>query len=97
YPGPKPINGVYEGDYDAMLAARPTYVVFNGRADLFKDSPLVARPNELIRTGIRRTCCTASRPTTSRRAARRCSSYGSPTPGCTRSSRTRSHTPALVP
>jgi len=52
YPGAKPINGMYEGDYDAMLAAKPTYVVFNGRADLFKDSPLVARPNELIRLWV---------------------------------------------
>lgn len=52
YPGPKPINGVYEGDYDSMLAAKPSYVVFNGVADQYKDAPLVARPNELIRLWV---------------------------------------------
>jgi nitrite reductase (NO-forming) len=52
YPGPKPIDGLYQGDYDAMVAAKPTYVVFNGVADQYKAAPLVARPNELIRLWV---------------------------------------------
>jgi nitrite reductase (NO-forming) len=52
YPGPKPVDGVYVGDYDRMLAVKPTYVVFNGEADRYKDSPLEARPNELIRLWV---------------------------------------------
>jgi nitrite reductase (NO-forming) len=52
YPGPKPADGVYVGDYDAMLAVKPTYVVFNGKADRYKDDPLVARPDELIRLWV---------------------------------------------
>jgi nitrite reductase (NO-forming) len=30
YPGPKPIDGLYEGDLDRMTAVDPEYVVFNG-------------------------------------------------------------------
>jgi nitrite reductase (NO-forming) len=52
YPGAKPIDGVFEGDYDAMLAAKPTYVVFNGVADQYKEAPLVARPNEKFRIWV---------------------------------------------
>lgn len=52
YPGSKPIKGVYEGDYDRMLAADPQYVVFNGVADQYKDAPLLARPDELIRLWV---------------------------------------------
>ncbi|HZD79343.1 MAG TPA: multicopper oxidase domain-containing protein [Actinomycetota bacterium] len=50
YPSKKPVNGAYVGDYDKMLEGTdPTYVVFNGMADRYKDAPLEARPNELIR------------------------------------------------
>ncbi len=52
YPGRKPVKGVYEGDYDRMLAADPAYVVFNGVADQYKTAPLVAKPNELIRLWV---------------------------------------------
>jgi nitrite reductase (NO-forming) len=52
YPGSKPVNGVYEGDYDRMLAVDPQYVVFNGVADQYKTAPLVARPNELVRLWV---------------------------------------------
>lgn len=52
YPAKHPTNGVFEGDYNKMLAADPTYVVFNGKADQYKDSPLVAKPGELIRLWV---------------------------------------------
>lgn len=52
YPGPRPVRGAYEGDYERMLAARPRYVVFNGAADQYLDAPLLARPNELIRLWV---------------------------------------------
>ena len=35
YPGNKPIDGVYEGDLDRMLAVDPEYVVFNGMANRY--------------------------------------------------------------
>jgi nitrite reductase (NO-forming) len=52
YPGAKPIDGVYEGDYKRMLAGKPTYVVFNGVADQYKTTPLLARPNERFRIWV---------------------------------------------
>jgi nitrite reductase (NO-forming) len=52
YPGAKPIHGVYEGDYDKMLSGHPTYVVWNGKADQYKDAPLEVRPNERFRLWV---------------------------------------------
>lgn len=52
YPGPKPVEGVLEGSLDAMLSAHPSYVVFNGVANLYQTQPLEARPNELIRLWV---------------------------------------------
>ncbi len=52
YPGTKPIDGVYEGDYDRMTAVDPSYVVFNGVADQYKTTPLVVRPNEPFRLWV---------------------------------------------
>src|SRR5207342_1847460 len=52
YPGTKPIEGVYEGDMDRMLAVDPAYVVFNGVADQYKTTPLVVRPNEPFRIWV---------------------------------------------
>jgi nitrite reductase (NO-forming) len=52
YPGNKPIDGVYEGDLDRMLAVDPEYVVFNGKLDLYKSEPLVVAPNEPFRVWV---------------------------------------------
>jgi nitrite reductase (NO-forming) len=52
YPGDKPVHGVYEGDYDKMLSGHPTYVVWNGKADQYKDAPLVVKPNERFRLWV---------------------------------------------
>ena len=52
YPGAKPIEGVYFGDFTAMQAATPRYVVWNGVADQYKAHPLVARPNEKFRIWV---------------------------------------------
>ena len=52
YPGAKPIDGVYYGDFAAMQAATPEYVVWNGVFDQYKASPLVARPNEKFRIWV---------------------------------------------
>lgn len=52
YPGKTPVHGVYQGDLARMQAADPQYVVFNGRADQYKDTPLLARPNELVRLWV---------------------------------------------
>ncbi len=52
YPGAKPINGLYEGDLDRMLAVDPQYVVFNGVADQYKTTPLEVRPNEPFRIWV---------------------------------------------
>ncbi len=52
YPSAQPTGGVYYGDYNAMLANQPQYIVFNGEANQFKDHPLVARPGELIRLWV---------------------------------------------
>jgi len=52
YPAAKPVNGVSVGDPDAMAAGTPTYVVWNGVADQYKATPLVARPNEPFRIWV---------------------------------------------
>ena len=52
YPGAKKVNGVYEGDMDAMAAGDPTYVEWNGGFNRYQTDPLVARPNELIRIWV---------------------------------------------
>jgi nitrite reductase (NO-forming) len=52
YPGKKPIDGVYEGDLDRMLAVDPQYVVFNGKVDQYKTAPLVVAPNEPFRIWV---------------------------------------------
>jgi nitrite reductase (NO-forming) len=52
YPSAKPIKGVYYGDFDAMQAGTPKYVVWNGVFDQYKASPLVARPNEKFRIWV---------------------------------------------
>jgi nitrite reductase (NO-forming) len=52
YPGRTPVHGVYQGDLTRMQAADPQYVVFNGKADQYKTTPLLARPNELVRLWV---------------------------------------------
>jgi len=52
YTSDKPVNGLYEGDYQKMLDAKPSYVVFNGVADLYKGNPLQVRPNEKFRVWV---------------------------------------------
>jgi hypothetical protein len=52
YPGDKPVDGVYEGDYDKMLSANPQYVVFNGVADQYKASPRQVKPDEKFRVWV---------------------------------------------
>jgi len=52
YPGDKPVNGVYQGDLDKMLAVNPQYVVFDGMAGRYQTTPLEARPNELVRMWV---------------------------------------------
>jgi nitrite reductase (NO-forming) len=52
YPGAKPVHGVYEGDLDRMAAVDPQYVVFNGIADQYKDTPLVVQPDEPFRIWV---------------------------------------------
>ncbi|HEV2236175.1 MAG TPA: multicopper oxidase domain-containing protein [Ktedonobacterales bacterium] len=42
-------DGIYALDGKAMMNATPNYVVFNGYANQYKDSPLAARPNQRIR------------------------------------------------
>lgn len=50
YPGTKAnADGVWQGDLESMLSARPKYVVFDGGFNRYLDAPLVARPDELIR------------------------------------------------
>ncbi len=39
-------------DVDAMMAGKPKFVVFNGRANRYLDEPLVAKPGELIRLHV---------------------------------------------
>ncbi|MGP8125865.1 MAG: cupredoxin domain-containing protein [Nitrososphaerales archaeon] len=45
-------DGSFSGNYTKMLAATPTYVVFNGEAFKYVSSPLVVKPNELVRLYI---------------------------------------------
>lgn len=42
-------DGSYSGNYTKMLAVTPDYVVFNGEAFRYQTSPLVVKPNELVR------------------------------------------------
>ena len=42
-------DGSYGGNYTKMLAATPDYVVFNGEAFRYQASPLVVKPNQLVR------------------------------------------------
>lgn len=52
YPGDKPVKGVYYGDFEKMLSAHPTYVVWNGVANQYKASPLVVAPDEKFRIWV---------------------------------------------
>jgi len=52
YPGDKPVDGVFQGDLDKMLAVDPDYVVFDGKAGRYQASPLQVRPNELVRLWV---------------------------------------------
>jgi len=50
YPNTHPNpDGTYSGNYTDMLAATATYVVFNGEAFKYQTTPLVVKPNELVR------------------------------------------------
>jgi copper-containing nitrite reductase len=42
-------DGNYAGNYTRMLAATPTYVVFNGVANQYVAKPLPVQPNQLVR------------------------------------------------
>ena len=42
-------DGSYGGNYTKMLAATPDYVVFNGKAFQYQASPIVVKPNQLVR------------------------------------------------
>ena len=42
-------DGAYSGNYSKMLAVQPDYVVFNGEAFRYQTSPLVVKPNQLVR------------------------------------------------
>ena len=42
-------DGTYSGNYSKMLAVQPDYVVFNGEAFRYQSSPLVVKPNQLVR------------------------------------------------
>ncbi len=42
-------DGTYSGNYTKMLAVNPDYVVFNGEAFKYMNSPLVVKPNQLVR------------------------------------------------
>jgi nitrite reductase (NO-forming) len=52
YVSDKPVHGLFEGDYDKMLSGNPSYVVWNGKADQYKDAPLEVRPNERFRLWV---------------------------------------------
>jgi nitrite reductase (NO-forming) len=45
-------DGVFVGDVDKMMAATPSYVVFDGGFNRYLDAPLEAEPNELIRLWV---------------------------------------------
>lgn len=50
YPNSHPnSDGSFSGNYSAMLASTPDYVVFNGEAFKYQAAPLVVQPNELVR------------------------------------------------
>ena len=42
-------DGSYSGNYSKMLAVTPDYVVFNGEAFRYQATPLVVKPNQLVR------------------------------------------------
>ena len=42
-------DGTYSGNYSKMLSVNPDYVVFNGEAFKYTNSPLVVKPNQLVR------------------------------------------------
>jgi len=52
YPGAKPIDGVFVGDLDRMKAVEPEYVVFDGLANRYLESPLQVRPDEPFRIWV---------------------------------------------
>jgi nitrite reductase (NO-forming) len=52
YPGAKPIDGVFEGDLDRMLAVDPEYVVFNGKSNQYVTAPLEVKPDETFRIWV---------------------------------------------
>ena len=52
YVADEPQDGIAVGDIDAMEAADPTYVVFDGGFNRYLDAPLQAEPNELIRLWV---------------------------------------------
>ena len=52
YPETKPIDGLFEGDLNRMLAVDPEYVVFNGVANQYQSTPLLVRPNEPFRIWV---------------------------------------------
>lgn len=45
----KGTNNIFIGNYTKMLSANPDYVVFNGKANRYMNSPLVVQPNERVR------------------------------------------------
>ncbi len=52
YATDEPVDGVYVGDVDKMMAVTPTQVVFDGGFNRYLDAPLEARPDELIRLWV---------------------------------------------
>lgn len=52
YASDKPVDGVYQGDPAKMAAVAPTQVVFDGLANRYMATPLVAKPDELIRIWV---------------------------------------------
>ena len=50
YPKPSAMDStVMEGDWKAMLGGDPTYIVFNGRAFQYKETPLAVEPGDRVR------------------------------------------------
>ncbi len=45
-------KGVRRGDFAKMSQAKPDFVVFNGYANQYKDTPLEANPGELVRIHV---------------------------------------------
>jgi uncharacterized cupredoxin-like copper-binding protein len=52
YPGTAKERGALTGDLERMNEVDPEYVVFDGGFDRYAATPLVARPNELIRLWV---------------------------------------------